>query len=232
MALRNQSLERDYFVLRQNFSILGPSGIAIIPLDCLDYYFNSDVKDKRPYVYCNFGYTLSVKRYAQVFKKICKYYPILMIRPKDVYALARHCFEEDEQYFTDISIIRKSCFKSRDDANFPRIIDEILAFCVLRDIVPLFIISPMSSIIRNEITDKAVFNMEYVLRNKGCFFLDLYSNFFDDSMFEQDGLRLTIQGKEILTSKIEMARRYITNSLRYHLDYSSVDEVLIHGLSN
>ena len=160
LALRNQTLRRDFEVLKQNFSILKEGGYAIFALTADDFTRMEDVEDKRPYIYTQYSYTLSTSHRVQNYKKLCKYYPIFMFRPIDVFYLIIHLLGKDEQTFLDKRRqVRGRPIDNPDALNSA--IVEIKEFCNVREIQPIFLMLDIAEY-RNPASQHAFQNMSVI----------------------------------------------------------------------
>ena len=207
LALRNQTLLRDFKVLKQNFSILKPGGKAYFPIDAVSIMVDSDVQDKRPYVYTDYGHTLSLSKTIQVYKKLCKYYPVLMLRFADYRYLVRHKLHGDEQYHDDVvRFIRCShTIKGRSLEGIESRITDIMDFCKERNIVPVFILKPVSSVLKNEDLDMSMQALTAILKHNGSEYIDLYSKeeCCCPDLYAADGMLMNEKGRDISKSCID-----------------------------
>lgn len=169
LALRNQSLTRDFEVLKQNFSILRENGFAIFVLTAASFVRPDDVEDKRPYIFTQFGYTLSLNHFVQNYKKLCKYYPIFMFRFIDIYYWALHVIGKDEQTYRDQK--RLKCLGNNNsdlaNKNFSDIIKSIIEFCEQRRITPIFPILDFLEY-KSDLSSKVISDIERICNDLGA----------------------------------------------------------------
>lgn len=151
LALRNQSLRRDFEVLKQNFSILKENGYAVFVLTKDALYRTEDVKDKRPYIYTLYSHTLSLSHFAQIYKKTCKYYPILMFRPIDIFYWILHVLGKNEQTYFDTKLLMT--YGKINNVNLHEYINlvlEIKSFCENRGINVIFAILDIKNLSKSD----------------------------------------------------------------------------------
>lgn len=200
-GLRNQTLIQDFVVLKNFFSILKPTGIVIFPFFSEGELLSGwrKVKDVRPYLFDMQAYYFTLRHWRIVLMKISKHFPLLLVRPKDLYYWLRTLLYDDVAVNDMIRNYRKqSHYQIQEDdvVKVKKLVMDICTFCGERELIPVFVKMPTinesetSEILENVFVDKI--------------FLDLSvdKEMTHKRLFEDDGLRMNDLGRELLKKRI------------------------------
>lgn len=140
--LHDQTLLWDFKTLKHFFSILKPEGKAVFTLSTNGFLTcYKDVKDVRPYYFDYMAYVFTKQHWRILLIKVLKRFPILMIRPKDVfYYIAALCGKDVEE-MRSRKVIKKECrrvYSDKDYESSMQLVRDIKAFCEEREIIPVF----------------------------------------------------------------------------------------------
>lgn len=204
LSLKNQTLIYDFHVLKQFFSILKTNGVVLFPLSIIDIdKWLFPPIDKRPYYFNFFGFSISINKHFLFLVKILKRLPILMTRPSDIVWFLKSRFKKPIDIEINQIVKKLGKHKDIDLSQIERVINEIGTFCKIRNIIPIFILLPVSKHIEFQ-TNIPKQLEDWCIRNAiHCYNYCDNSKYISENLYLEDGIRFNKQGVKAFNMELK-----------------------------
>lgn len=213
-SLRRQTLIQDFYVLKQFFSILKTNGIAVFSLSALDIdCWLTPPSDKRPYLFNFFGFSISTNKNYLFLVKILARLPILMTRPSDILWFIKSKFKKpiESEINQFIKRFDEKIIADNDMSQIQDLINEIKTFCEIRNIIPIFILLPVSEKNNFQISVPKQLNDWCISNGIHCYNYWDNSTYISKNLYLDDGIRFNQLGLNLFNKELKSIITNINN---------------------